>query len=302
MTAHTRPVAAAAHIVGAMALIGCVDNFVRLIASEAGLWQFHLTRSAMAGVMLAVGAAVLGWRLHPRRWGAVALRSLLLSAAMVLYFGALAVLPIAQVGAALFTAPIFVLLISAFVFGVAVGPWRVLAVALGFAGVLVMLRPDAGNLTLMTVMPVCAGFLYALAAIVTRRHCADEATMTLQAGFFAGLAFWSVIGLAVLHGVGPARAAAAAGEGFFLRGWVAPTGAFLFWTFVQAAGSLAGVGLLTRAYQLGEPSYVAVFEYSFLVFAGGWAWLLWGEVLDPVSWLGIAAIAASGLVIALRSR
>ena len=59
-------------------------------------------------------------------------------------FGAVAVLPIAQVGAGLFTAPIFVLIFSALFFGLPIGKWRIIAVGLGFAGVLLLLRPDAG--------------------------------------------------------------------------------------------------------------------------------------------------------------
>ncbi|MGG7643757.1 DMT family transporter [Rhodovulum sp. YNF3179] len=292
-----RPLLAALHILGAVTLLGLVDNTVRLIAAEAGLWQFHLTRSAMVAVVLAAGAAALGWRLRPRRWRPVLWRSVFLSGAMVLYFAALAMMPIAEVGAGLFTAPIFVLLISVFAFGRRIGRWRVLAVAVGFAGVLLVLRPQAGGFSALTLLPVAAGFLYALQALVTRRHCASESTMCLQAGFFAGLAVWAVLGLAVVHLVLPAP-----GTAFFDRGWVPATPAFLFWTGVQAVGSLLALGLLTRGYQLADPSYLAVFEYVFLVSAGGWAWVLWGEVLPPTAYLGIALIAVAGIVIGLRSR
>ena len=60
--------------------------------------------------------------------------------------------------------------------------------------------------------------------------------------------------------------------------------------------------MLTRAYQVGEASYIAVFEYSFLIFASFWAWVIWGDVLDTQAVLGIALIIASGAVIALRTK
>ncbi len=59
----------AALILGGMAVLGITDNFVRLISDAAGLWQFHLLRSAMALPMLALAAAALGLALRPRRLG-----------------------------------------------------------------------------------------------------------------------------------------------------------------------------------------------------------------------------------------
>ena len=67
-------------------------------------------------------------------------------------------------------------------------------------------------------------------------------------------------------------------------------------------GSLAGVALLTRGYQVAEVSFVTVFEFSFLVFAAFWAWALWGVTLDLRGVLGIGAIVLSGVIITQRSR
>ena len=73
----------------------------------------------------------------------------------------------------------------------------------------------------------------------------------------AGLALWQ-----------PAVPAGA--EGFILRGWVWPSGTFLWWTFVQAAGSMVAVGLMVRAYQLADASRVSVFEYVILPISAAW--------------------------------
>ena len=90
--------------------------------------------------------------------------------------------------------------------------------------------------------------------------------------------------------------------GFILRGAVWPSDGFLFWTFVQAAGSLIAVGLMIRAYQIAEASRVAVFEYVILPASAFWGYVLWGEVLGPRAAAGIALIVAAGLVITLRAR
>jgi drug/metabolite transporter (DMT)-like permease len=296
----SRPLAALLSILTAMVIIGFIDSYVALIAREAGVWQFHLTRSLMV-VPLFAAIGVLGLGLAwPRNWRGVAGRSLAMTVSMVFYYAALGVLPIAQVVAGFFTAPIFVLLLSALFMRQRIGPWRIGAAAVGFAGVLLILRPDPAALSVWTFVPILAGFFYAVTAIATRAWCAGEATMTLVAGGFAGLGIAGAIGL-VLLALFPAETAGRP-DAFLYTGWVAPNATFLFWTAVQAVGSLAGVFFIVRAYQLGEASYVGIFEYSLLVFVAAWAFVLFGETIDAQAALGIVLIIASGAVIALRSR
>lgn len=287
----------AALILGGMAVLGVTDNLVRMISDEAGLWQFHLLRSAMVLPLLGLAAAAFGLALRPRRLGAVAVRSGVQTCAMLLYFGALPMMPIAQVGAALFTAPIWVLIFSAALFGRRIGPRQALAVALGFLGVLAMLRPDPANLSAVTLMPVAAGALYGLSNLLTREWCAEEPLGALLAGFFGGLAIASAAALVLLGLVEPPEIWRAAAP-FLTAPWRAPSGGVLAWVFVQAAGSLVAVGMIARGYQSGETGSLAVFEYSFLLTASFWAWILWGEALKPVDFLGIAMIVAAGAIIA----
>jgi drug/metabolite transporter (DMT)-like permease len=288
----------AALILGGVTILGVTDNFVRFVAEDAGLWQFHLVRSAMALALLLAVGAMLGLRVVPRRPGRVAVRSLCNAGAMLLYFGALPMMPIAQAGAALFSAPIWVLIFSWALFGHRIGPRRLVAVGMGFAGVLVMLRPDPADLDLVTLMPVAAGALYGLGNLLTREWCAEEPVGSLLAGFLLMLAAASVVALGLIAWAepdpGPAR--------FLLEGWQPMTGAFLGWVAVQAAGALLAVGMIYRGYQSGETSALSVFEYGFLVAASVTAWLLWGEVLDAVSYGGMALIAGAGAVLAWRAR
>jgi drug/metabolite transporter (DMT)-like permease len=75
----------------------------------------------------------------------------------------------------------------------------------------------------------------------------------------------------------------------------------LFWFSVQAVGSLIGIGLIFQGYLLGEASHVGVFEYSLLVFASFWAWVLWGQEVPLLAIAGMVLIALAGAVIAVRS-
>ncbi len=296
-----RTLAAAGLILVYASVIGFTDNFVAVIAGEAGLWQFHFSRTVMAMVLLLALVPVMGLRLRPRSWRAVAARSAIHGVAILIYFGALAFLPVAIVAAGLFTAPIFVLLISGLVYGQHIGPFRIAAVALGFLGVILVLGPSAlSGASLAAILPVAAGLMYAMGNIATRRWCAGESAETLLAGFFVALGVLGAIGMAVLWLL-PLPVPEGA-DGFLLRGAVWPSGSFLWWTFVQAAGSLLGVGLMIRAYQIADAGRVSVLEYVILPASAFWTWAIWGETLSGMAWAGMALIVAAGMLIALRAR
>ncbi|MDP3959959.1 MAG: DMT family transporter [Pseudorhodobacter sp.] len=296
-----RTLTAAGMILVYASVIGFGDNFVRVVAAEGGLWQFHATRTAMALVLVGLLMRPLGLRLRPVKLGAVVARSTIHGISMLIYFGCLAFLPVAQVAAGLFTAPIFVLLISRFAYGHHIGPVRIAAVGVGFVGVILVLGPSAmSGASVAALLPVAAGALYALGNIATREWCAGESAETLLVAFFVALGVLGLAGLAVLAVVPVAVPEGAAG--FVQRGWVWPSGTFYFWTFVQAAGSLVGVGLMIRAYQIAAASRVSVFEYIILPASALWGWLIWGEVLLLSAGVGMGLIALAGGMIALRAR
>ena len=297
---QNRPLAAAGAILTGMAIISVIDQFLRVIAADSSLWTFHLIRSVM---MWGLALAYVVWRGTPLRvvsWRGMVFRSVFLSSAMMIYFGALAFMPVAQAAAGLFTSPIWVLVFSVVFFGLRIGVWRVLAVGLGFVGILAVLSPDPATVGPLTFVPVLAGAFYAIAMISTREWCPEEGSLEMTLAGFTAMWLWGLVGVIVVGLVGPEAPAGA--DGFVMRGWVWPTAEVWFWLWVQAAGSLVAVMFLTRAYQLAEASYVGVFEYALLGFSALFGWLVWGEVLGWVGLIGIAMIAAGGVIIALRSR
>ena len=291
-----RPGVAALSILGGMFALGITDNFVPYISETGSLWQFHMVRGILAVVLLLVAAAFGIGVIRPLSWRAVLGRSLFPASAMLIYFGCLSVLPIGVVVAGLFTAPMFVLLMSVVFLGERVGAVRICAVLLGFVGALLVIQPDPQALDPVSFLPIVAGMLYAVGALVTRLWCANEGTIALSAGFFGMLAVFGAIGLMFLPAGGPGGF-----DGFVLRGWVPLTGEMWFWISVQAVGSIIGIGLIFRGYLLGEAGYVAVFEYSLLVFASFWAWVLWGQTVGPLALFGMILIAGAGAVITLRT-
>ncbi len=292
-----RPGMAALSVLAGMFTLGLTDNFVPYISERGSLWQFHMVRSVMGLAILGLIVAIGFGAIWPRRFWAVAGRSLFQAGAMLIYFGCLSVMPIGVVVAGLFTSPLFVVLISVFFQGKTVGRFRWAAVVMGFAGALMVIRPDPAALDPVAFLPVLAGLLYAIGAVATRAWCEGESTITLTAGFFAMLGVFGTIGVLLVDGTG----APTGHPGFVLRSWGPLDAAMLFWFGVQAVGSLLGIGLIFRGYQLGEASQVAVFEYSLLIFASFWAWILWGQSVPLLGLLGMVLIAGAGTVIALRT-
>ncbi len=295
-TTAIKPATAALSILGGMATLGLTDNFVPHISERGSLWQFHFMRSTMGIAVLMVVVALGFGSLRPKRFWAVFGRSFFQGCAMLIYFGCLSVLPIGVVVAGLFTSPLFVVLISIIFQGKHVGLYRWSAVVLGFIGALMVIRPDPAALDPVAFLPIFAGLLYAIGAVATRAWCAEETAMTLTAGFFGMLGLFGLIGIFVVNADAPAGHA-----GFVLRSWGPLDGPMLFWFAVQAVGSLIGIALIFRGYLLGEASHVAVFEYSLLVFASFWAWVLWDQSVPALGLMGMILIAGAGAVIAWRS-
>lgn len=300
MTQDTRPLLSMACTLAGMLVLGVTDNLIPFISDASSLWLFQAARSALALPLMVVLALLGLGTLRAKRPAMVLARNFFTATALLVYFGCLAFLPIGVVVAGLFTAPVFVLVFSVLFRGQTIGPWRWVAVGIGFAGALLIVRPEDGSLSALSLLPVIAGAFYAIGAIGTRAWCEGESTLTMTFTYFSILGLYGLAGLLVLT-VWPVAAGAGA-DGWVSRGWVAPDAVMVWVTLAQAVGSIAGVVLLTRGYALGEASYVAVNEFSLIVFASGFGWLMWGQALGPVALAGIAMIAASGSIIALRSK
>ena len=297
---QTRPMAAALCMIGAMVLLGFVDNFVATVAEEISIWQFLAVRASMAIPLICLMSMLGLGTMRPKRFWAVAVRSLLTATGLMLYFGSLAFMPIAQSLAGLFTSPIFVLLISAFVLKQTIGKWRVIAVAVGFSGILLVLGVQDGAPGWIMMMPVAGGLIYATGSMATRILCSEESTISMLAGimivqFIIGTL--ALVGLTIWSPVVPAGA-----DGFLLRGLVWPIETVFPYIAMQAVISVAGVFLLIRAYQWGEASQVSVLEYSIMIFGPFFAWLLMGQSITPTMMAGIALIMIAGGIIAVRSK
>lgn len=214
------------------------------------------------------------------RPGAQALCCLFTVVATGLYVFSLSLLPLAEATAATFTSPIFVTILAFPLLGERVGRHRWSAVLIGFAGVLLMLRPTGTAVQWAILIPVCAAFSGALRDIVTRRLTVDESTIAIL--FYSNLAI-TVLALFTL----PFE-------------WRLPTAGDT--ALFAAAGFLLGFAyyLWIQAFRFSEVTVVMPFKYTMVVWAAALGYLVWGDLPDRFVVAGAALVVASGLYILRR--
>jgi drug/metabolite transporter (DMT)-like permease len=214
--------------------------------------------------------------------GLHALRGVINIGAMLMFFTALSITPLAKVTALSFTAPIFMAVLSVVFLGERFRMYRWLAIAMGFLGMLIILRPGFVSLDTGGLLVLCAALLWAVAMIIIKILSRTESSLTIVAymGIFLGLFsiipalwVWQPFGLATL-------------------GWLVMVG--MFGTIAQMA--------LSQSLKETDPTALMPFDFLKLIWTaliGAW---FFAEIPDVFTWLGAAVIFASGLFIALRER
>ena len=189
--------------------------------------------------------------------------------------------PITTVTMVLFTGPLILVALSVPFLGERVGPRRWAAVFVGFAGVLIVLRPGADAVHWGALLVLGGAFFYAIYQIQTRKLAGHDDPRTTAV--YTILAAFIVATVAVP---------------FF---WEMPQNT-VDWLLFLSLGVVGGLAhyFIIKAYQYAEASLVGPFDYSQLVGASIFGFMFFGEVPDVWTWVGAAVIIASGLYIAHR--
>lgn len=297
-----RPALAASLMVTALFLLGLQDALVKLTSDQTSLWQFQMIRASINLLFLAVLSRFLFGAMRPRPvniW-AVALRSLFLVGAMIFFFSGVPFLTLAEIAAGLYSFPLVVALLSAVLLGEKVGPRRIVAILVGFSGTLLILKPGTEAFEPIGLMPIGAALCYAGNILATRQLCRAESPVTLAYAVSIVYVAVGALGVAVTSS--------------FDLGGLVEAWPYLFGGWTSMALSLLGIILvcsclnvvsnmfLSKAYQTAEASWLAPFDYSYLIFATFWGLVVWGDLPDGWSFLGMAMIAGAGSFVAWRER
>jgi drug/metabolite transporter (DMT)-like permease len=287
--------ASAARLSAGVAVFSVQDVVIKALSGGYPVHEAIVIRSVAALPILVWMVRRTGRPARPvdvRGRGVLIVRGLLQMVAYTAYYLALPAMSLASAVALWFTAPLFLAALSGVVTRerASRGVW--IAVAFGFAGVLVMVRPGGDLFQWVAALPVVAALMYALAQLVARRahEVASAPVMSLyQNAVYLVAASVLALALQPFAGTAPQDESVA----FLVRGWAVPSARDL--ALFAACGPIAALAstLLASAYRTAG-SVVAPFEFTALVWATAWGVLVWGDVPGTGEILGAAIIVASG--------
>jgi drug/metabolite transporter (DMT)-like permease len=299
-----RAVAGALSLSAGVLVFSFQDLIVKWVAGTYPIHEVIVLRSLVAMPLLVLFVRVeLGglMGIRSRRWGALLLRGTILLVCYIAFYLSLPAMPLASAVALSFSSPLFIAALAGPMLGERVGVARWIAVLVGFAGAVVIIRPDGGVLEPAALLPLLSALTYAVGQILARRLGVTEASSVMAT--YQNGAFILIGGaMAVVLGGGRFAAEGHPSVEFLLRGWVMPPAFDL--AILLAGGLVAGTGafLLTHAYRIAEANVIAPFEYTSLIWASAWGYFVWGETLEPRTILGMAMILGASLYVLRKVR
>ena len=267
----------------AIALFSVMDAMVKWLGQTYPTMQIMFFRSVFALVPLAfligqMGGFAAALKVNDKKGHVI--RCFTGLAALSIFFYCFAHMKLADVVAISFAAPLFITALSVPILGEQVGKRRWTACLVGFAGVLVMVNPGASLFGEMALLALLGTVFYSLAIIYVRKLSKTETN--------ASIVFYFTVTCIVVSGaVLPFQ-------------WVTPS---LFdWALLIAVGLVGGMAqiVITQAFRLAEVSQVMPLEYTHMIWAVGFGYLIWTEFPNASTWLGVAIVTASGLYIIYR--
>jgi drug/metabolite transporter (DMT)-like permease len=275
------PLRGAVWMVAASACFAAMSVLVRLVSADVHPLEVVFFRNVF-GVLL-----VLPWILRDRgrglgtqRLGLHALRAVAALSSMLCWFTAVSLMPLAEATALNFTAPLFATLGAAVVLGEAVGARRWSAVAVGFLGAMMILRPGHGALSLPALLALASAFSISISMLTMKSLSRTESARAIL--FYMGLVMTPL-------SLPPA-----------LIVWTTPSLEAMLWMAAVAVAATLVQLALARAFALAAASAVLPLDFLRLVFAAAFGFALFGERPDLWVWIGAAVIFGSTLYTAYR--
>jgi drug/metabolite transporter (DMT)-like permease len=271
-------------MVVAAGIISVNDALMKWTVADMPVGEAIFLRGVFALAMLALfmrrlgGRDVLRWRNVPGQLVCAAC----FTAALFLYIYSISVLPLASAAVMVFTSPLWVTLLAPLVLGERVGWWRRGAVALGFAGVAIVVQPGGGAFEWMLLVPLLAGLFDAVRDLVTRRIIARENSGSLLFASVAAVTLTALVSVPL--------------------GWRMPDASQIGLLAAATLCFVGGLFLMLESIRGADVSLVSPFKFSGIVWAALLGFLAWGDLPSWTTMLGAALIVAGGLIIVQRER
>lgn len=273
-------------MMAAMAAFTVNDTIMKHLGTHLPMFQTMLWR----GVLISVALYVLAWRAgafrvqiaRSDRW-LIVLRTLADTCSTVFFLQALYHMPIANLTAIMQSLPLTVTLGAALVFREPLGWRRLLAIAVGFIGVLLIVRPGTEGYDRYALFALICVLVVTVRDLATRRM--SRAVPSLR------VAFWNAFSVTILGAIGASTEA-----------FIAPSANDMALLVVCASCMVAALIMAVMAVRRGELGFVTPFRYTGLIWALILGFLVFGDWPRPLTFIGAALIVGTGLFTLYRER
>ena len=298
-----KPRVAVALIITALIFLSLQDGLVKFASATSSLWQFQIIRSIANLFLIFAGLTLVGgWSLiWPKNTKAVLFRTGAIMCTMIFFFSGAPFLTLPEMGAGLYTYPIFMTILSVIFLNEKVGAWRLLAILIAATGAILIIRPTGQNFHSAQILPIFAGLFYSINTIILRKYCRDESPVTMATWASFGFLFVCTIG-ALIVTAAPISKEVEAQWPFLLTAWPTLTTSILALAAFCAFCNVTGNVLIVKAYQSAELSGLAPVDYTYLIFATFWGYIFFSGLPNVPTILGMLLIAAAGILTAWRQR
>jgi len=271
-------------LIAAACLSGMDAIFASLIKADYPVFMLQGVRNwicvAMLGLLLVLRD---GDRFHPLRRGAPLMlaRGVLVYCTAMMFFLALKDLDLGTVTTLLFFYPVVATIIAAIFLREPIGIWRGLAVVLGFVGVVVALQPGSDLFHPSSLLPLCASIGFAVYQTTVRWIPSEVSNLDITFVTFLAMAVAGTPGLIVT--------------------WQ-PIATVADWGLILGATTLIVVGTqaMTVAFRIAPIALIGSLDYSAILFAITFGYILFGDLPGLQIWIAIPLIVGSGVIIAIR--
>lgn len=279
-----------------MLILPLMDGIGKYLATYEGMspgqvtfYRFSLQLAFTLAIVVGMGGLMA---LKPRRFWLNILRGCLIGAASLCFFAAVKYMPIADALAIFFVEPFILTAFSALFLGERVGWRRWTAIAVGFAGALIVIEPSFARLGFVAFLPLGTATLFAIYLTMNRKLGVEDSPMVMQ--YLAGIGGTVLMALFLMFG-------AASGIGDLEPSL--PAGPTSF-ALLVILGLLATFGhaFVVRAFQLAPASLLAPFQYLEIVSAVLLGYVVFDDIPSLSKWVGIGIIIGSGLFVFHRER
>jgi drug/metabolite transporter (DMT)-like permease len=282
--AHTeRVVLGMAAAMGAFLMFTVMNMFAKLLSANHSVIEIAFYRNLIGSIPFLYLAFAMGRReilVVRHKPALVGLRAAIGSLSLIVTFAAFSLMPMAETTVLLFTSSLFVPVLSVLFLGESVGPYRWAAVAIGFAGVVIMAHPSGQVYALGVIAALSAALMHAILQIILRYLGRYESPETISFYFFIIGTFLCALPLPFIA--------------------VRPTWGEIPLLFGVGLSGAAAQWLLSTAFRNARAAIVTVFNYSGIVWATLFGWMIWNELPLPMVIAGAAVVIASNVLMLWR--